>query len=226
MIIIPHERFVESPSIDWVAQGFTARKGLEMRPAEYNWHLIFTRRADSLRVLVVGALEAARPLSYLAGAETLWIRFKAGTFLSHLPPRSTLNREVNLPQTNGDRFWLKDRFWEIPNFENAETFVEHLIRESALTVDPMIQAVLRNEFSAVSARTLRHHFQHSTGLGQKHIQQIQRAYQAVARLQQGNPIADTAYDLGYADQPHLTRSLKRLLGYTPGEMLELARQRG
>ena len=85
MIVIPEQRLVESPYIEWVAHGYTVADGLEMRPAEYNWHLIFTRQAGILRILVVGALEEARPLRYVAGAETLWIRFKVGTFMPQLP---------------------------------------------------------------------------------------------------------------------------------------------
>ena len=65
MIVIPEERFVESPYIEWVAHGYTVADGLAMRPAEYNWHLIFTRHEGVLRTLVVGALEAARPLRTL-----------------------------------------------------------------------------------------------------------------------------------------------------------------
>jgi AraC-like DNA-binding protein len=33
----------------------------------------------------------------------------------------------------------------------------------------------------------------------------------------GDPILDVAHDLGYADQAHLTRDVKRLTGYTPGQ---------
>ena len=95
MFVIPDERLVESSYIEWVAHGYTVADGLEMRPAEYNWHLIFTRHAGVLRILVVGALEEARPLSYVAGAETLWIRFKVGTYMPHLPAPVTLNRELN-----------------------------------------------------------------------------------------------------------------------------------
>ncbi|CAA9364733.1 MAG: hypothetical protein AVDCRST_MAG93-7882, partial [uncultured Chloroflexia bacterium] len=96
MIVISEERLVESPYIEWVAHGFTAADGCEMRPAEYNWHLIFTRHEGVRRILVVGALEEARPLSYVAGAETLWIRFKVGTFLPHLPAPATVNQELLL----------------------------------------------------------------------------------------------------------------------------------
>ena len=35
MIVIPEERFVESPYIEWVAHGYTVADGLAMRPAEY-----------------------------------------------------------------------------------------------------------------------------------------------------------------------------------------------
>jgi methylphosphotriester-DNA--protein-cysteine methyltransferase len=37
-------------------------------------------------------------------------------------------------------------------------------------------------------------------------------------LQRGVSIHDTVHEAGYFDQPHLTRSLKRLLGQTPAEI--------
>jgi AraC-like DNA-binding protein len=218
MIVIPEERLVESPYIEWVAHGYTAADGHEMRPAEYNWHLIFTRQSGILRILVVGALEAARPLSYTADAESLWIRFKVGTFMPYLPAPSTLNREIALPEGSGDNFWLNDKVWQIPTFENADIFVEQLVRAGALTYDPLIGAALRDELANTSERTIRYRFQHSTGLRQNYIRQIKRAERALELLHQGESILHTAHELGYADQPHLTRSLKRLLGYTPREL--------
>lgn len=226
MIVIPQQRLVESPYIDWVGHGYTVADGLEMRPAEYNWHLIFTQNEGVLRILLVGALEAARPLSYAAGAESLWIRFRVGTYLSHLPATVTVNREITLPEGSGSTFWLKDKVWQIPNFENADTFVEQLVRTGALTYDPLISAALRDELADTSERTVRHRFQHSTGLRQNHIRQIKRAERAVELLHHGSSIINTAHELGYADQPHLTRSLKRLLGYTPHELLSAASQTG
>jgi len=166
----------------------------------------------------VGALEAARLLSYVAGAETLWIRFKVGTFLPHLPATDTLNREITLPEGSGDNFWLASNVWEVPTFENAETFVKRLVQTGAVTCDPLIEAALREELASASARTLRYRFQHRTGLSQHHIRQIKRAHRAVELLHQGDPILETAQQLGYADQSHLTRSLKRFLGSTPGEI--------
>jgi AraC-like DNA-binding protein len=51
------------------------------------------------------------------------------------------------------------------------------------------------------------------------LSQIERAQQAMALLEQGVPILDTVEQVGYADQPHLTRSLKRFVGRTPAEIL-------
>lgn len=226
MIVMTQERIVESPYIEWVAHGYTAADGLEMRPAEYNWHLIFTRHEDVQHVLVVGPLEAARPLGYAAGAESLWIRFKVGTYMPCLPAPIMVNQEITLPGGSGNNFWFKDQLWEIPNFENVDTFVEHLVRAGALTYDPLIEAALGDELADTSERTIRYHFQHSTGLRQNFIRQISRAQRAVELLHQGRSIIDTAHELGYADQPHLTRSLKRLLGYTPRELLASTSQTG
>lgn len=219
MIVIPEERLVESPYIDWVAHGYTAADGLEMRPAEYGWHLIFTQQQGVQRVLLVGALEAAKPLSYLAGAETLWIRFRVGTFMPYLPAPLILNRDLTLPEASGNNFWLYGQAWQIPTYENVETFVERLARADALTRDPLIEAALRDELPHTSERTIRYRFQHSTGLRQNTIRQIKRANHAVELLLQGKPIIDAAHELGYADQAHLTRSLKHLLGYTPRQLL-------
>jgi AraC-like DNA-binding protein len=41
----------------------------------------------------------------------------------------------------------------------------------------------------------------------------------VTLLEQGFTIADAIYQAGYADQPHLTRSLKHFVGQTPAQIL-------
>ena len=51
------------------------------------------------------------------------------------------------------------------------------------------------------------------------IRQIARARHATCLLRDGAAITDVAYDLGYFDQAHLTRSLKRFVGQTPGQIL-------
>jgi hypothetical protein len=166
LIVIPQERLIESNYIGWVGHGYTAANGSIMRPAGYNWHLIFTRYEGILRILVVGASEAARPLSYVAHAETLWIGFRVGSYMPHLPASSIVNQEITLPEGSCNTFWLRDKVWEVPNFENADIFVEHLVRDGTLTHDPLIRAVLSDELKNASERTIRYRFHHSTGLRQ------------------------------------------------------------
>jgi AraC-like DNA-binding protein len=63
----------------------------------------------------------------------------------------------------------------------------------------------------------------ATGLTQGAAYQIERPQRAVALLQQGVSILDTVELLGYSDQPHLTRSLKHLVGQTPAQLLSQTR---
>jgi methylphosphotriester-DNA--protein-cysteine methyltransferase len=60
----------------------------------------------------------------------------------------------------------------------------------------------------------------ATGLTHQTIQQIERARSAVSLLEQGTPILDTAFELGYFDQAHLTNSLKRFIGKTPEQIAQ------
>lgn len=51
------------------------------------------------------------------------------------------------------------------------------------------------------------------------VQQIKRAKQAVALLEKGMSLMHTAYEIRYTDQPHMTKSLKRLLGVKPTQIV-------
>ena len=48
--------------------------------------------------------------------------------------------------------------------------------------------------------------------------QSRRLERAMALLMQGSSILDTVYQVGYADQPHMTRALKHFIGQTPGQI--------
>jgi methylphosphotriester-DNA--protein-cysteine methyltransferase len=74
----------------------------------------------------------------------------------------------------------------------------------------------------IAARTVRHHFLCATGMSQNHIYQIERAKLAAALLEQGVSILDTMYQVGYFDQPHLTRALKQWVGHTPAEIIRMS----
>ncbi len=141
--------------------------------------------------------------------------------MPHLPVRDYRDVEMTLPGAASHSFWLKGSAWQYPDYENVETFVDRLAREDVLVRDPVVEAVAQDHLQQMSPRTMRHHFLQSTGVTQGQIRQMRRAQQAAALLEQGSSILDTVFEAGYFDQPHLTRSLKQYVGYTPAQITHL-----
>lgn len=221
LTILYEDRLSDSPYIDAVVHGQTVDEGSAIRPAELHWHMVFVSHEGSRRALIVGPWTKSGVVSYGAGAEILWIKFKLGAWFPHLPVRKFVDAETILPEATGPSFWLKSAAWEFPDHETVETFVERLAREDILARDPIVQSVLDGQRPDLSPRTVRHRFLHSTGMTQNHIFQVERALQAAALLRQGVSILDTIERGGYFDQPHLTRSLKQWVGYTPAQLIHM-----
>jgi AraC-like DNA-binding protein len=125
-----------------------------------------------------------------------------------------------LPMPTPESFLLAGSEWPMPTYEIADDFVAELERRELLGDDPLVNAALRGDEPAASPRSVQRHVSHVTGLTSNRIRQIVRAREAAERLRRGDSILDVTHDLGYADQAHLTRDLKRLTGYTPGRTRE------
>ena len=139
--------------------------------------------------------------------------------MPHLPIRNLVDSTLTLPEATGKSFWLPGAACELPNFENADTFVNRLIRDGLLVRDAVVEAALQGQVKDLSLRTVQRRFLQTTGLTYKNIQQIERARHAADLLGQGMSILDTMYDVGYFDQSHLTNSLKRFIGQTPAQII-------
>jgi AraC-like DNA-binding protein len=99
--------------------------------------------------------------------------------------------------------------------------------------DPLVLASLRllgwpdssvaelSRTLALSERALRRRFDGAIGYGPKMLDRIIRfrRFLRQARSPSGVSLAETAFELGYADQAHLTRESRRLSGLTPGDLL-------
>jgi AraC-like DNA-binding protein len=129
-----------------------------------------------------------------------------------------VDRGVSLPEAMRGSFWLDGSAWQVPDYETADTFVARLVRAGLLAVDPTVPAALRGELAHASARTVQRRFLAATGVTPTAARQIERARYAALLLMRGDSIADVTHEAGYFDQPHLTRSLKRLVGQTPAEL--------
>lgn len=219
MSMIYQQRCSDSPYIETVTQGRTITDGSPTRPAEINWHMVLRRQHGDVQLLVVGPWTTAGVVTYTEGAELLWIKFKLGAFLPHLPTKDFVDVETTLPGASSQSFWLKGSAWQFPNYENVEVFINRLVREEMLVLDPIVNATLQDQLQPeqMAARTVRHRFLRATGLTRTHIRQFQRAQEAARLLAQENSILDVVDQLGYYDQPHLTRMLKRFTGKTPAQ---------
>ena len=215
------DRLSDSSYVESIMHGYTLRDGTSIRPGESHWHMVLRKIQGKVDILVVGPLTKSGVVSYDKDAELLWIKFKLGTFMPHLPVRDCLNMETILPGAARKAFWLKGSAWQFPDFENTEAFVERLVREEVLVSDPVINTVLQDYPHDLSSRTVRHRFLRATGLTQGQIRQMDRARQAATLLEQGHSILDVTYQLGYFDQPHLTRSLRQWVGHTPAQIMRM-----
>jgi AraC-like DNA-binding protein len=105
----------------------------------------------------------------------------------------------------------------VPDYNNVEVFVSRLIHAGLLVIDPTVTTALRGELTDVLARTVQRSFRRATGVTRSAAEQIERARYAALLLMRGVPIVDAAHEAGYFDQPHLTRSFKRI-GLTPSDV--------
>lgn len=187
--------------------------------AETRWEMVITTYQGQTSLTVRGPETQATPADSLPDMEVFGIVFKVGTFMPHLPPLKLLNRnDTTLPPASHNSFYLHGSSWELPTFDNADTFIHRLEREELLVQDDVVQSALQGRLPDLSLRSIQRRFLQVTGLSHNSIYQIHRAQQALNLLAQGVSILDTVEQLGYADQPHLTRMLKRYIGQTPAQI--------
>lgn len=214
------ERPSDSPFVEKVWRTQSDRSGSFISSAASQWEMVVTTYNGKTTFTVRGPETKATPADCPANAEFLGIIFKVGTFMPHLPLGKLIDRnDATLPEASSRSFWLHGEVWQIPDFENADTFVARLVRQELLVQEPVVEAVLQNRPLEMSLRSVQRRFLRATGMTRGTLDQIERAREAATLLEQGRSIADAIYQAGYADQPHLTRSLKRFMGQTPGQIL-------
>ncbi len=214
-------RSVNSSFVETIWHTESEHAGTFTSTAASNWEMVIATINGKTLITARGPETKASQADFPADAEFFGITFKLGTFMPHLPLKTLLDRnDTTLPLVSNNSFWLHGSAWELPTFENAEVFVNRLIRQGILARDPVVEAVIQGYTPKISIRSLQYRFREATGLTHKTIQQIERAFRAVSLLEQGTSILDTAFKLGYFDQAHLTNSLKRFLGKTPAQIEE------
>lgn len=208
----------DSPYIEAVWHGQASSDYAPVCPASSHWHLLFLKQHGSVNVTVVGPLTRAIPVTQAEGTSWFGITFPLGTFLPAAPVRDLLDEQAILSFAANASFSFAGSRFQLPDYDNAETFVDWLVRKRLLVSDPVVKAVLAGHPQDISLRTVRRRFLFASGLTFKMISQIERAKQAATLLEQGVSLLDAAYQVGYADQSHMTRALKHFIGYTPAHI--------
>ena len=211
------EKASRSRFVDVIWRTHDTSDGTYLAAADACWDMVFIRSVHGNRALLSGPSSTITPVPYRAGNRNVGIRFHRGTYLTHVPASAMVDTTESLPMPGDETFLLAGLEFPLPTYATVDEFIADLERLDLLSDDPVAMAALRGDEPETSTRSVQRHVATSTGLSANRIRQIVRARQAAERLMLGDPILDVAHDLGYADQAHLTRDVKRLTGYTPGQ---------
>lgn len=215
------ERASDSPFVQRVWTSTNSAPTTFTSVAEVYTELVAWRIGGDTGVLLRGPESRAQVLDVPADAEWFGVTLRLATHLAAARPAAMLDlADVELP---ADRhgFWLAGRRWPLPTEGNAEDLVCSLGAAGAVTTDPLVVDLLAGDPARqVPARTKQHRFRHAIGLSQQTLVQIRRARAAGALVHRGATAAEAVHALGFYDQAHLTRAVRRYLGSSPGRLLD------
>lgn len=219
------ERPSESPFVQRIWRSRSASCAVSfISMAETHCGIVVAKTMDRTIVRIRSPQARATFATSPPNVEFLGITFKFGVFMTNLPPRMIMDgRDLNLPGSIAKSFWVAGCALQYPEYHNAETFVDRLVRRGLLAFDPVVDAVLKEQPLKLSPRTVQRRFLQATGLTYSVARQIVRARHAVALLKHGVSIIDAVHEAGYYDQAHLTRSLKYFIGVTPAQIMDTRR---
>ena len=212
------ERLSDSPFVRRIRRTRSSSRGAFISVAVNNWQMCITRHRGRSVLTVRGPETQATIVPVPAEAEFVNIEFELGSYMPSLPVQSVVDAALVLPGVSEEAFLLDGAAWRFPDYENADIFVERLVREGVLVRDPLVIDALDDVPVDLSVRSVERRVVRATGLTRGTIRRIERASRAAALLERGSTILDTVVAEGFADQPHLTRSLKQLVGETPAEI--------
>lgn len=182
------------------------------------WGLVFWEQDGKAYASVSGPETSAGSAPVPEGASFVGVEFAVGTSLRTVPVPALVDGGVDLPDVTRRSFRLDGTCWETPGIDDVEALVARLVRCGTVVRDPLVAAVRRGDRPNASARTVERRFRAATGLTQGAVRQIERARRAATLVADGLPAATVVDRLGYFDQSHLARALRRYVGRTPTQL--------
>ncbi|WP_330232756.1 AraC family transcriptional regulator [Nocardia sp. NBC_00508] len=207
----------------WIASVWTCRSEqvAEMTSvATETWGLVFWEQEGTAYAGVTGPESRTGTAPVPESATFVGIQFAVGTSPRAVAAPSLVDSGILLPDVTHRTFWLDGARWETPHPDDAEALVHRLVRDGVVIHDRLVAQTLRGHRPAVTDRTLERRFRAATGLTRGAVRQIGRARTAAALLTSGEAESDVVGTLGYYDEPHLARALRRYVGRTARQLRE------
>jgi len=206
------------PFIDVVWQTECLTDGLYRATPDGSWDLIRSIAPDGTSVVFLSG-QATQPVEvpYVAGESSVVISLAAHVYLWG-DDKARTGAELRWLEVRGDTFVLDSLVLPLPTFENAEQIVTAIAEGGLFCSDEIVAGAFSPSPRAASRRSIQQHFKRTTGITRKDFEVIRRAQEAVRRLQRGEPAAAVAADLGFTDQSHMIKSLKKTMGVLPSNL--------
>ena len=197
------ERASDSPLVEKVWRTASLRAESFTSIAASNIELVVTRFQGRTSLTLRGPETRATLAQSPAGAEHFGIVFRLGAFLPEFPPATLIDRQDRtLPEASGRSFWLSGSAWELPDFGNADTFVERLARQELLVWDGLVGDVLAGQPQDLTGRHVRRRFLRATGLTPGAILRIERVRFAVQLAGAARPALTPAAPMSLLYKTH------------------------
>ncbi|WP_210769309.1 helix-turn-helix domain-containing protein [Occultella kanbiaonis] len=216
-------RSSDSPGIDSVWTCRSEQVAQMTSVATETWGLVFWSQGGTAHAAVTGPESRTGTAPVPEDATFVGIQFAVGTALRMATTASLVDGGIVLPDATRRTFWLDGHRWQRPHSEDAEALVQWLVRGDVVRRDPLVTQVVRGQgdLRAVSDRTLERRFRAVTGLSRGTVRQIERVRAAADLLTAGEVVSDVVDTLGYYDEPHLARALRRYVGRTAAQLREV-----
>ncbi|MHA7246839.1 helix-turn-helix domain-containing protein [Arthrobacter tecti] len=213
------QRASTSADIVTVWRAFADEDADYIDEASEHWGLSFIRRPDgSLAAELAGPRIEGLPIRSRVGEWYWGVELAAHAVIPGVDKALLRGAIAELPVAGG-RVTIGVRSYPVPEWEELETFVSRLLTDGVIVADANIRRALGGDDRGLSRRSWQRRFLSVTGLRRKEIERLDRSRRAYRLLSEGVPPSEVAVAVGYADQAHLTRELRRVRGETPARIL-------
>ena len=173
------ERPSDSPYVDtiWRTDSYGVG-GQFISIAETRWSMVITQVDDTITLVIRGAETHATLAPIPKDAQFLGIEFKLGAFMPHLSPNQFVNNGIALLSDNRQTIQLHSTTWELPTYDNADCFIDRLVRDEILMFDTIVPATLQGQPHHLTTRSVQRRFLRATGQTHGAVHQIGRANEA------------------------------------------------